>query len=99
MSASNDNNLAASANGSDAKRVTFKKTADEEINSVDVLTTTSSPAAAAAIHKAAEKRSRLNSISMRRSESYGHMTPGSEAHVLVIYTGGTIGMVRNENNG
>lgn len=38
--------------------------------------------------------------SLRRNISYGNMlTNGSEAKVLVIYTGGTIGMIRNSKNG
>ncbi|GAB0090497.1 Asparaginase [Sergentomyia squamirostris] len=38
--------------------------------------------------------------SLRRNRSYGNMLASghSEAKVLVIYTGGTIGMVRNEKN-
>lgn len=39
--------------------------------------------------------------SLRRNRSYGNMlaSGNSEAKVLVIYTGGTIGMMRNEKNG
>jgi L-asparaginase/Glu-tRNA(Gln) amidotransferase subunit D len=39
-------------------------------------------------------------MSMKRNSSYGNMLADyDEAKVLVIYTGGTIGMTRNENNG
>lgn len=39
--------------------------------------------------------------SLKRNISYGNIpsTDKTEARVLVIYTGGTIGMMRNENNG
>lgn len=38
--------------------------------------------------------------SLRRNISYGNMIANSaEAKVLVIYTGGTIGMIRNSKNG
>lgn len=38
--------------------------------------------------------------SLRRNISYGNMPANSaEAKVLVIYTGGTIGMIRNNKNG
>lgn len=37
---------------------------------------------------------------MRRNTSYGNLPDNqSEAKVLIIYTGGTIGMMRNEHNG
>lgn len=39
-------------------------------------------------------------MTMRRNTSYGNLPDNeSEAKVLVIYTGGTIGMMRNEHNG
>lgn len=37
--------------------------------------------------------------SIPRQRSYDNMTTSTEANVLVIYTGGTIGMTRNRNNG
>lgn len=39
--------------------------------------------------------------SLRRNVSYGLLPAANktEAKILVIYTGGTIGMVRNANNG
>lgn len=38
--------------------------------------------------------------SLRRNVSQGHLFGGQvDSKVLVIYTGGTIGMVRNERNG
>lgn len=37
--------------------------------------------------------------SIHRSRSFDNMNTSAEANVLVIYTGGTIGMVRNVNNG
>lgn len=37
--------------------------------------------------------------SIRRNTSFGQMERPTEANVLVIYTGGTIGMTRNSNNG
>lgn len=37
--------------------------------------------------------------SIRRNTSFGQMERPTEANVLVIYTGGTIGMARNSNNG
>lgn len=37
--------------------------------------------------------------SIPRNRSYDNMATSSEANVLVIYTGGTIGMTRNSNNG
>lgn len=42
----------------------------------------------------------LSKLPMRRNSSYGRMpSENPEAKVLVIYTGGTIGMMRNEKNG
>lgn len=42
----------------------------------------------------------LSKLSMRRNSSYGKLpSEAPEAKVLVIYTGGTIGMMRNEKNG
>ncbi|XP_070508954.1 L-asparaginase isoform X1 [Chironomus tepperi] len=35
---------------------------------------------------------------MKRNASYGNLTDETEARVLVLYTGGTIGMLRNEKN-
>uniref|UniRef100_A0A8D8C2E1 asparaginase n=1 Tax=Culex pipiens TaxID=7175 RepID=A0A8D8C2E1_CULPI len=41
----------------------------------------------------------LSKLPMRRNSSYGRMpSENPEAKVLVIYTGGTIGMMRNERN-
>lgn len=41
----------------------------------------------------------LSKLPMRRNSSYGKMpSENPEAKVLVIYTGGTIGMMRNEKN-
>lgn len=40
-----------------------------------------------------------NKSSIQRHQSYDDMASVSEAKVLVIYTGGTIGMTRNSNNG
>lgn len=94
MSESNTNHV-ASAEEVDAKRHAFKNGSNGSIVSVDMLT--SNPVNT--VHKAADYNNKLSSVLMRRSESFGHMKAGSEAHVLVIYTGGTIGMVRNENNG
>lgn len=37
--------------------------------------------------------------SIPRNKSYDNMGVSAEANVLVIYTGGTIGMTRNANNG
>lgn len=37
--------------------------------------------------------------SILRRRSYDNMATLTEANVLVIYTGGTIGMTRNSNNG
>lgn len=41
------------------------------------------------------------SSSLKRNTSYGNLMPAEakETKVKVIYTGGTIGMVRNERNG
>lgn len=41
------------------------------------------------------------SSSLKRNTSYGNLMPAEtkETRVKVIYTGGTIGMVRNERNG
>lgn len=36
---------------------------------------------------------------MVRNASYGNFGTQAEARVLVLYTGGTIGMLRNEKNG
>lgn len=36
---------------------------------------------------------------MKRNASYSNMEASTEANVLVIYTGGTIGMARNSSNG
>lgn len=37
--------------------------------------------------------------SLRRNLSYGNILAANEAKVLVIYTGGTIGMMRNDKDG
>lgn len=39
------------------------------------------------------------SVHMKRNESYGSLENRAEAKVLVLYTGGTIGMLRNDKNG
>lgn len=39
-----------------------------------------------------------SSTNMKRNVSYGNLDT-NEARVLVLYTGGTIGMLRNEKNG
>ena len=36
---------------------------------------------------------------MKRNASFGNLESQTEARVLVMYTGGTIGMLRNEKNG
>lgn len=36
---------------------------------------------------------------MTRNASYGNLENRTEAKVLVLYTGGTIGMLRNDKNG
>jgi L-asparaginase/Glu-tRNA(Gln) amidotransferase subunit D len=36
---------------------------------------------------------------MKRNVSYGNLMNQTEARVLVLYTGGTIGMLRNDKNG
>lgn len=36
---------------------------------------------------------------MKRNASYGNLGNQTEARVLVLYTGGTIGMLRNDKNG
>lgn len=36
---------------------------------------------------------------MKRNPSYGNLGNQTEARVLVLYTGGTIGMLRNDKNG
>lgn len=92
MSKSNGNHD-ASAETLDAKREAFMNGSNGSLGSIDMLTSSNS------VHKAADYNNKMSSVLMRRSESFGHMKAGSEAHVLVIYTGGTIGMVRNENNG
>lgn len=38
-------------------------------------------------------------MQMKRNVSYGNLGTQTEARVLVLYTGGTIGMLRNEKNG
>lgn len=38
-------------------------------------------------------------IQMKRNVSYGNLGNTTEARVLVLYTGGTIGMLRNDKNG
>lgn len=45
------------------------------------------------------KSSEYSSETSTRRNSFGSMPEASEANVLVIYTGGTIGMVRNDKNG
>jgi hypothetical protein len=42
---------------------------------------------------------KLETLSMKRNASYGSLGNQAEARVLVLYTGGTIGMLRNEKNG
>jgi L-asparaginase/Glu-tRNA(Gln) amidotransferase subunit D len=39
------------------------------------------------------------SLHMKRNLSYGNLGNTTEARVLVLYTGGTIGMLRNDKNG
>lgn len=95
MSESNGNHI-ETVEKLDAKRGAFRNGSNGSMGSVDMLTTTMS---VDKVHKAADENNKMSSVLMRRSESFGTMTAGSEAHVLVIYTGGTIGMVRNENNG
>lgn len=41
----------------------------------------------------------VNNVELKRNVSYGNMENTTEARVLVIYTGGTIGMIRNNKNG
>lgn len=36
---------------------------------------------------------------MKRNASYGNLESQNEARVLVLYTGGTIGMLRNDKHG
>lgn len=38
-------------------------------------------------------------LNIKRNASYGALGNQSEARVLVLYTGGTIGMLRNDKNG
>lgn len=40
-----------------------------------------------------------NVVDLKRSVSYGNLENTAEARVLVLYTGGTIGMIRNNKNG
>lgn len=47
----------------------------------------------------AEPPKPVSSSQMKRNESYGNLENRTEARVLVLYTGGTIGMLRNERNG
>jgi hypothetical protein len=41
----------------------------------------------------------ISALQMKRNVSYGNMENTNEARVLVLYTGGTIGMIRNNKNG
>lgn len=41
----------------------------------------------------------LTNEQMKRNASYGNLENTTEARVLVLYTGGTIGMLRNDKNG
>jgi hypothetical protein len=41
----------------------------------------------------------LTNAQMKRNASYGNLGNTTEARVLVLYTGGTIGMLRNDKNG
>lgn len=41
----------------------------------------------------------VQGLQMKRNVSYGNMENTTEARVLVLYTGGTIGMIRNNKNG
>lgn len=49
--------------------------------------------------KFADLKTDSRSSSIPRNPSYDNIGASTEANVLVIYTGGTIGMVRNANNG
>lgn len=40
-----------------------------------------------------------NNADLKRNVSYGNLENTTEARVLVLYTGGTIGMIRNNKNG
>lgn len=91
-----DNIHIASDETVDEKRDASKNYDEQSIGGLDMLTASNSSKTAP---KTADNNQKMYSSYMRRSESYGHMSAGSEAHVLVIYTGGTIGMMRNENNG
>lgn len=46
-----------------------------------------------------ECQSSTISNQMKRNASYGNLGNTTEARVLVLYTGGTIGMLRNDKNG
>lgn len=46
-----------------------------------------------------EPPKQITNEQVKRNESYGNLENRTEARVLVLYTGGTIGMLRNEKNG
>ena len=88
----------AMGNGSPAHHPTTLRSGASTVTLVDQLTPTSespgspfSPRSPKYHHKS----------SLKRNSSYGTLPAAdkTEARVLVIYTGGTIGMMRNEKNG
>lgn len=60
-----------------------------QTNGIGILGSTLSPEAAPI----------SGTAQMVRNASYGNLGTQSEARVLVLYTGGTIGMLRNDKNG
>lgn len=96
MSIQNGKNHNTAGETLDEKRDALKNGTADSISTLE-MRNTSIPTSSE--NKSTDKSIKMSSMSMRRSESYGQMSAASEANVLVIYTGGTIGMVRNENNG
>lgn len=80
-------------NGSAARPTTLHS--DSTVTLVDQMTPNSTPNPSPNSPKYHHKSS------LKRNISYGNIpsTDKTEARVLVIYTGGTIGMMRNEKNG
>lgn len=90
-SAGNTNHI-ASADSFDVRRDAYSSESNGRSSNISNMLTPSDETSSL-------NRNDTGSVLMRRNASYGQMRSATEANVLVIYTGGTIGMMRNKNNG
>lgn len=94
MSGSQSNRLSSEQSN---RRELFHRMTDEN-GSITSLASVTPMTPTHSVHQFSEYQIETGS-SLRRTPSYGTMVTATEANVLVIYTGGTIGMMRNEKNG